>query len=114
MVKLGKLGKPNFRNAKGWPFALVCGLVLGILVLLDNGVVNSNSITAACRVEVTADTLNARATPDASAATIKTLHRGDILGANTTVQNSYRKLLDGTWALDDFLRPLPGSKCAAL
>ncbi|WP_156935431.1 SH3 domain-containing protein [Pseudonocardia spinosispora] len=106
-----KLVRPKMRS---WTFALGCALVLGVLVLIDNGSVRSDVVTAACRVEVTADVLNARDSPDAGGSVAKTLHKGDVLGAETTVQNGYRKLLEGGWALDDFLRPLPGSKCVAL
>jgi hypothetical protein len=110
VVKIKKFKKPNTR---GWPFALVLALILGILVLLDNGSVNSDVISATCRVEVTADVLSERAGPDPSTESQKELHRGDVLGALTEVQNRYRKLVDGNWALNEYLRPLPGSKCGS-
>jgi hypothetical protein len=111
VVKLGRfqVTKPNYR---GWPFALAMGLLLGILVLIDNGSVNTNVISSACRVEVTADVLSERASADPSSSSENDLHRGDVLGATTEVQGGYRKLTDGNWALDLYLRPLPGSKCA--
>jgi hypothetical protein len=107
-----KLSKPNYRS---WFFAGMVALGLGVLVLIDNGSLTTGSgLEAACRVEVTADTLNVRASPEPAAATTTVLHRGDLRGAETTVQNGYRQLAGGGgWALDDFLRPLPGSKCAA-
>jgi hypothetical protein len=106
-----KLSMPKTRS---WLFAAICALVLGVLVLIDAGSVSSGSgLSSACRVEVTADTLNVRASPDPGAATTSVLRRGDLRGAETTVQNGYRELTGGGWALDDFLRPLPGSKCAA-
>ncbi|HEX4250695.1 MAG TPA: SH3 domain-containing protein [Pseudonocardia sp.] len=106
-----KLSRPDTRS---WLFAGIVALVLGVLVLIDNGSLSANSgLESACRVEVTADTLNVRATPEPGGATTTVLHRGDLRGAETTVQNGYRQLVGGGWALDDFLRPLPGSKCAA-
>jgi hypothetical protein len=106
-----KVKKPNGRS---WFFAAGCALVLGVLVLLDGGSLSTNSgLASPCRVEVTADVLNVRTSPDPGGTTTSVLHRGDLRGAETTVQNGYRQMVDGGWALDDFLRPLPGSKCAA-
>lgn len=108
MVKWKKPKKPD---PKGWPFALVIALVLGVLVLLDSGTISSSAITASCRVQVTAEVLSARSGADPSAQPQHELHRGDLVGAETEVQNGYRKLLDGTWALSEYLRPVPGSQC---
>jgi hypothetical protein len=106
-----KWGRPK---VKGWPFAGICALVLGVLVLIDKGSVTTSSVTAApCRVEVTVDNLVEHANPDGTSGVARTLHRGDIVDATTAVQNNYRKMQDGNWALDDFLRPLSGSKCLA-
>lgn len=102
------------RNTRSWLFAALIALVLGVLVLVDAGALSSNSgLTAACRVEVIADTLNVRSDARADAPTVSVLHRGDLHGAETTVRNGYRQLTGGGWAQDDFLRPLPGSKCTA-
>jgi hypothetical protein len=107
-----KIAKPK---PKSWLFAALVALVLGVLVLIDAGSVSSGSgLNAACRVEVTADTLNVRSSPDPGGTTVSVLHRGDLHGAETTVRNGYRELTGAGWALDDFLRPLPGSKCAAM
>jgi len=101
-------------KTRSWTFAAIVAVVLGVLVLIDNGSLSSSSaLNTACRVEVTADNLNVRANPEPNAATTTVLHRGDLHGAETTVQSGYRLLAGGGWALDDFLRPLPGSKCAA-
>jgi hypothetical protein len=100
--------KPNPRS---WLFAAVIALVLGILVLIDNGQVNTDVLGAACRMQVTADVLAERAGPDPSAQSESELHRGDVLGATTEMQSGYRKLIDGNWARDTYLNPLPGSKC---
>lgn len=105
---------PKMPKARSWTFALGCALVLGILVLIDNGSVRSDVVTAGCRVEVTTDNLNVRESPDVAGQVQRTVHKGDVLGAETTVENGYRKLVDGGWTPDDYLRPLPGSKCVAL
>lgn len=103
-----KVKKPNPR---GWLFAAMVALVLGILVLIDNGSVNKDAVGATCRMEVSADVLAERTGPDPNARSESDLHRGDVLGATTEMQNGYRKLVDGNWALDTYLNPLPGSKC---
>jgi hypothetical protein len=101
-------------NTKSWMFSGVIALVLGIAVLIDKGAVSSQSgLAAPCRIEVTADVLNVRSSPDPGAQTVATLHRGDLRGAETVVRDGYRQLSDGNWALDEFLRPLPGSTCTA-
>jgi hypothetical protein len=106
--KLKKLSKPD---VKGWPFAAGVALVLGILVLIDNGSVSKDVVGAACRMAVNADVLSERAAPDSNASSERDLHRGDMLGATTELRNGYRKLVDGNWALDTYLNPLPGSRC---
>jgi hypothetical protein len=95
----------------GWPFAILMGLILGVLVLVDKGAVTTSSLTAACRMQVTADLLSERGSADPAASSEKDLHRGDVVGATTEMQNGYRRLADGNWALDTYLNPLPGSKC---
>ena len=111
-LSVPKVAKPKPRS---WFFALVVSLVLGVLVLIDNGSVSTTDagLTSPCRVEVIGTDVNVRSSPDVNGSVTTTLHRGDLRGAETGVQNGYRQLSDGGWALDDLLRPLPGSKCAA-
>jgi hypothetical protein len=112
MVKIGKieLKKPKVR---GWPFALIVSLILGVAVLIDRGSLSSTSgLAAPCRVEVSADQLTVHSRPEPTGPIVTTLRRGDLRGAQTTVRNGYRQLGDGNWALDQALRPLPGSKCS--
>lgn len=112
MVKIRniELKKPNTRS---WLFALIVALVLGIAVLIDRGSLSAQSgLAAPCRVEVTADGLTVHSSPEPTGSIVGTLHRGDLRGAETTVRNGYRQLSDGNWALDQALRPLPGSRCS--
>ncbi|WP_051580452.1 hypothetical protein [Pseudonocardia acaciae] len=115
MVKIidpSKLRK-KFLDPKSWPFALMIALLLGLVVLIDKGSLSSESgLSAPCRVEVSADVLTVHSTPDSTGTIVATLHRGDLRGAQTTVRNGYRQLGDNNWALDQALRPLPGSKCS--
>jgi hypothetical protein len=109
-----KLSVPK-PKPKSWLFALIVALVLGVLVLIDYGAVSTDAgLTSACRVEVTGTNVNVRTDPDVGGSVTTTLHRGDLRGAETTVRNGYRQLTGGGWAIDDLLRPLPGSKCAAV
>jgi hypothetical protein len=104
-VKKFKVSKPN---ARGWPFAAVIGLALGILVLMDD-----SSTDSACRMMVTGDVLSERANPDPSASSVTELHRGQVVDATTELNNGYRKLADGNWGLDTYLTPVPKSKCGS-
>jgi hypothetical protein len=109
-MKKIKVSRPKPRS---WSFALIVSLVLGALVLVDNGSVTRDSgLASPCRVEVVATRVNVRSAPEVGAATTAVLNRGELRGAETTVDNGYRRLVDGGWVLDDSLRPLPGSKCA--
>jgi len=97
-----------------WTFAILLGVLLGIASLLDKGQVTTNALSSACRVEVVADTLPARSDPDPTARSLGNLRRGTVTGATTTIRNGYRQLADQSWALDQYLRPLPPvEKCAA-
>jgi hypothetical protein len=99
-----------------WPFALILGAALGVLALVDKGTLTTDGgLSSACRVEVIADVLPTRSDPDPSASrTYGNLKRGDLRGATTNVRNGYRQLTDNTWALDQYLRPLPpADKCTA-
>jgi hypothetical protein len=94
-----------------WIFAIGLGLVLGVLSLISRGTLVADAgLTSPCQVTVVnADTLPVRAQPDASIQQkpLYDLKRGQQRGATTTVQNGYRKLSDGNWALDLYLQPLP-------
>jgi hypothetical protein len=115
MVKIinrDKLKKSLF-DPKGWLFALMISLILGVVVLIDKGSLSSESdLSAPCRVEVTADALIVHKEPEPTGSIVTTLHRGDLRGAEPTVRNGYRQLGDGNWVLADGLRPLPGSRCS--
>ena len=94
-----------------WVFAIALGLVLGVLSLISRGTLAADQgLASPCQVTVVnADTLPVRAQPDASIQQkpLYDLKRGQQRGATRTVQNGYRKLADGNWALDLYLRPLP-------
>lgn len=105
--------KKSFIDPKSWPFALMIAVILGLVVLIDRGSLSAESgLSAPCRVEVTADGLTVHSSPDPAGRIVVTLRRGDLRGAQTTVRNGYRQLADGNWALDQALRPLPGSRCS--
>ena len=102
--------------ARKWPFAVIVGALLGVLALVDKGnLTTDGGLSSPCRVEVVADVLPTRSDPDPTASrTYASLRRGDLRGATTNVRNGYRQLTDNTWALDQYLRPLPPvEKCKA-
>jgi hypothetical protein len=104
-----KIKRDQISFARKWPFAFIAGALLGVLALVDKGnLTTDGGLRSPCRVEVTAETLPTRSDPDPSASrTYNSLKRGDLRGATTNVRNGYRQLTDNTWALDQYLRPLP-------
>jgi hypothetical protein len=92
--------------------ALLVGLLLGVGALIDGGVKGTSGSGLPCQVAVTADVLDVRSSPSPNAGTVVALHRGDRRGALNKVINGYRQLADG-WALDAYLKPIPGSECAS-
>ncbi|MBA2323021.1 MAG: hypothetical protein H0V92_03020 [Pseudonocardiales bacterium] len=113
-----KAERDKITFTRKWPFALGLGLVLGLLALIDKGTLAADQgLTSTCQVTVVdTELLPVRSEPDAAAQpTAKyNLKRGEQRGVTTTLQNGYRKLSDGNWALDRYLRPLPPplDKCA--
>jgi hypothetical protein len=111
-----KAARAKVPFVRKWPFALILGAVLGVLALIDRGnLTTDGGLRSPCRVEVTADVLPARSDPDPTASRVYgNLRRGDLREATTNVRNGYRQLADNTWALDQYLRPLPPvGKCKA-
>lgn len=100
-----------------WPFAIGLGILLGILALINRGTLAADQgLTSPCQVTVVGtDLLPVRNEPNASIQPKAeyNLKRGQQRGATTTVENSYRKLSDGNWALDKYLKPTPPfDKCS--
>jgi hypothetical protein len=67
--------------------------------------------SAQCRVSVTADILNVRATPALNGTIVGKLQRGQESDADKVVQNGFRKLADNRWVSTDFTKPLTGRDC---
>jgi hypothetical protein len=94
--------------ARKWPFALILGTLLGLLALLDKGLVApAANLDSPCRVQVTAETLPVRGSADSTGDKVTELKRDQLIGATPTVTNGYRQLADGNWALSQYLQPLP-------
>jgi hypothetical protein len=112
-IGLPKLGPKMF---SGWLFVLVAGVVLAVLAIIDGGgfsqtpAVTSDGSTG-CRLEVSTDQLNVRAGPAQDAELLRTLSRGDFVDGTAIQTNLYRQLEDGSWAVTEFLTPVPGSNC---
>lgn len=66
---------------------------------------------SACRVAITADVLNVRAEPNGTARIVGKFNRNAEADAEKVVQNGFRKLAEGRWVSDEFVKPLQGRDC---
>jgi hypothetical protein len=64
-----------------------------------------------CKVAVTADVLNVRSAPAASAGIVGKYNRDAQIDAQPLVQGGFRRIADNKWAAAEFLKPLAGSNC---
>lgn len=115
--KFPTIKKPDPALYRGWLFVLIIGGLLTLVALVHRGGVTAVTGTPAdgtttCQVEVIADNLNVRPTPNQDGAVVETLARGVTVYSTINVSNGYRELRPGYWALDGGLRPLPGSVCS--
>jgi hypothetical protein len=114
-----KLAKPTLDKKffEGWLFVILAGLVLAVIAIFNSGgslgqtVGSTADGSSGCRLEVTTDRLNVRASPSQDAPLVRTLSRGDVVDGTRIQNNFYRQLEDGGWAAVEFLTPLPGSNC---
>jgi hypothetical protein len=90
-----KAARSEVSFVRKWPFALIVGVTLGVLALIDKGNITTTAgLGSRCRVEVVADLLPTRSDPDPSGSrTYRTVKRGDLRGATTNVRNGYRQLV---------------------
>lgn len=99
-----------------WAIVLISGLVLAVVALFDRGGLGDSAVTAdgstSCRLEVTTEQLNVRASPSQSAEQVDTLYRGDQVDGTPIVSNGYRELEGSRWGLTEFLTPVAGSDCS--
>lgn len=116
---MAKVGMPKLESKmfSGWMFVLVAGLLLALIAIIDSGGLDQAPASTAdgstgCRLEVTADELNVRSEPRQDAPLAGTLTRGTVVDGTLIVTNFYRQLEDGTWAVTEFLTPVPGSICS--
>jgi hypothetical protein len=72
----------------------------------------ASSETAACRVESTTDGLRVRSAPAIDPANVvDELANGEEVDASTEVRNGFRKLGEGRWVSEEYVRPLAGTSC---
>lgn len=100
---------------------IVVAVLVGIVILYvlgndkqqqNSGTNNANApASTACRVAVTADILNVRAGPDTKSQIVGKFQRNAEADAEKVVQNGFRKLSEGRWVSNDFIKPLQGRDC---
>lgn len=84
-------------------------VVVAVLFFIQDGKKPSSQSSGACQVQVTADVLNVRSGPQATAKVVGTLHNGAVKTATSTVQNNFRELARNQWASSQFLKTVSGS-----
>jgi uncharacterized protein YgiM (DUF1202 family) len=101
-------------NYRGWPFVIIIGLILAVLSLIDRGGLGEVTTVVqgqACSFTVNGNDVNVRTGATAAAPAVQKLPQGQTVVATKTVTNGFRQMADGTWVLDSFLTPVPGSVC---
>jgi hypothetical protein len=78
----------------------------------EGGDTPASSETAACRVESTTDGLRVRSAPVIDPDNVvDELASGEKVDASTEVKDGFRKLGDGRWVSEKYVRPLAGTTC---
>ncbi|QWF79470.1 SH3 domain-containing protein [Amycolatopsis sp. CA-230715] len=93
---------------------LIIGAVLigiGLIYVVGQGKQFSSGASSGCRVTVTADVLNVRGAPLATAELVGKYNQNAEIDAQPEVQNGFRKLADNKWASTQFLKPVDEAKC---
>ncbi|TCO65512.1 hypothetical protein EV192_1011304 [Actinocrispum wychmicini] len=102
---------------------IVIAVLVGVIVLYvigsnkQAGNANNASPTtpaanaSQCRVTVTADVLKVRAAPDVKSAQVGSYKQKAEVDAEKVTQNGFRKLSEGHWVSNDFVKPIAGRDC---
>ncbi|GGM59255.1 hypothetical protein GCM10012275_33030 [Longimycelium tulufanense] len=64
-----------------------------------------------CEFRVTADLLNVRSGPGTGERVVDTLRNNMLVAATDQTERGFRKLSEGRWASEKFLRAAPGNAC---
>jgi hypothetical protein len=93
--------------------AIIVAVLAAVVVMyvVNAGKQSAGASPTGCKVAVTADVLNARSAPVASAGVVGKYLKDAQVDALPVVQNGFRQLGPGKWASSEFLQPLAGSKC---
>ena len=102
---------------------IVIAVLVGVVVLYvigsDRQTKDTNTAAPAapaasasqCRIAVTADVLKVRAAPDVKSQQVGSYKQNAEVDADKVVQNGFRKLSEGRWVSNDFVKPLQGRDC---
>jgi hypothetical protein len=67
--------------------------------------------SSACRVTVTADVLKVRSGPDVKSGEVGRFKQNAQVDAEKVVQNGFRKLSEGRWVSNQYVKPVEGRDC---
>ena len=93
---------------------MIIGAVAAVVIVIalsQKGQADAQGSPTGCKVSVTADVLNARATAAGNGKIVGKYVRGAEFDAQTVVQNGFRKVAEGKWVANDFVQPVSGAKC---
>ncbi|WP_158880977.1 SH3 domain-containing protein [Amycolatopsis anabasis] len=98
---------------------IVLAVLIGVLVVYlmgsakrpSEGAPGGGAAPGGCRVTVTADVLNVREAPAATAKLAGKYQQNAQVDAQPVVENGFRKLAENKWAASEFLKPVDGAPC---
>ncbi|HWD06631.1 MAG TPA: SH3 domain-containing protein [Amycolatopsis sp.] len=93
---------------------IIIGVIAAVVILYvinQRGQADAQGSPAGCKVTVTADVLNARATPDGNGKIVGKYLNGAEFDAMSVQQNGFREIAKDKWVAANFVKPVDGAKC---
>jgi hypothetical protein len=100
---------------------VVIAVLVGVVVLYvmgnnqqqakDANAASPAASASACKMTVTADILKVRSGPDIKAQEVGRFKQNAEVDAEKVVQNGFRKLSEGRWVSNEYVKPMEGRDC---